>query len=259
MTLAGKVAILTGGGGGIGVASAIAFARSGATVVVMDAAEHLAATAADQVRTAGGQAEHRKLDVLQEDQVTAAFSDVAERYGHIDVLFNLAGTTVLSPAIDLSLDDFDRVMRLNVTGQFTCARTAARHMIEAGTKGSIINIGSVFSLGGIPRRAAYTASRAAIVNLTRTLAVEWALHAIRVNCIAPTWTLTEGLLQHGQQINVDALADRIPMGRLAEPDEVANVALFLASDSSSFVTGVTIPVDGGMTAYLGPNVIPASA
>lgn len=131
--------------------------------------------------------------------------------------------------------------------------------MEKGTKGSVITIGSIFSFGGIPRRASYTASRAAIVNLTRTLAVEWAPHGIRVNCLAPTWTGTEGLLRFRGQIDLEALEERVPMGRFAESGEVANVALFLASDMSSFVTGVTIPVDGGTTAYLGPGGRPSEA
>lgn len=224
-----------------------------------DVSQELAEGAATKVREQGGEAWGKSLDVLDENQVETLLSEVVDRQGRVDVLASLAGGTALAPSIEFPIKEFDRILRLNVTGQFISARAAARRMVEQGTKGSIITIGSISSFGGIPRRAPYTASRAAIVNLTRTLAVEWAPHGIRVNCLAPTWTATEGLLRFRGQLNLEALEERIPMGRLAEPEEVASVAVFLASDMSSFVTGVTIPVDGGTTAYVGPGGKPSEA
>ena len=150
---------------------------------------------------------------------------------------------------------------MTVLGQFAGAQAAARHMIEAGTGGSIINMSSIGGHGGLPRRAAYTASAAAIVNLTRTLGVEWAPHGIRVNAIAPAWVMTDALERYNEQfpgvLDFPAIEERIPIGRFGEVDEIAQVAVFLASDASSFVTGTTILADGGVVAYVGPGGKPS--
>jgi len=256
-----KVCVLLGGGGGIGTASALAYAREGATVVVVDISRELAAEAAARVREHGGQAWSWQADALEDGALEALVAAVVHRHDRLDVFHNLTSTTVLAPSVDLPLADFTKVFEATVLGQFAGAQAAARHMIAAGEGGSIINMSSIGGHGGLPRRAAYTASAAAIVNLTRTLAVEWAPHGIRVNAIAPAWVLTDALRGYNESfpgvLDFDALRERIPLGRFGEVEEIAAVAVFLASEASSFVTGTTILADGGVTAYVGPGGRPS--
>jgi NAD(P)-dependent dehydrogenase (short-subunit alcohol dehydrogenase family) len=255
--LENKVALLLGGGGGIGVATAIAYAEEGARVAVADIDADLADAAAAAVVAAGGEAWAARVDALAEGEADDLVAQVVSRWGRLDVMHNLTSTTILAPSVDLSLGDFERVFRITVLGQFAGARAAARHMIAAGTPGSIINMSSIGGHGGLPQRAAYTSSAAAIVNLTRTLAVEWAPHGIRVNAIAPAWVMTDALASYDESfpgvLDFDAIRERIPLGRLGTPEEIAAVAVFLASDSGAFVTGTTIHADGGVLAYVGPS------
>ena len=258
--LAGRVAMLTGAGGAIGSETARVFAQAGATVVVTDVREEFAEAAASRIREQGGKAEARVLDACSEEDAEAMAKAVVETYGRFDILFNLAGDVVIAPSLEMSIADFERVMNINVTAQFINARAAARHMIGQEAGGSIINISSILGFGGIPRRAGYTASRGAIQQLTRTLAIEWALDGVRVNCIAPGWTDTPAFREAAKKLrNLDTYQDRIPMGRYGTVEDVAGVALFLASDLSRFVTGLTIPVDGGVTSYMGPGGKPSLA
>jgi NAD(P)-dependent dehydrogenase (short-subunit alcohol dehydrogenase family) len=254
--LEGKVCVLLGGGGGIGAASALAYAREGARVVVADIRSDLAEQAAARVRAEGGEAWSARVDALEEGALDALVDEVVSRSGGLSVFHNLTSTTVLAASVELPLADFAKVFEATVLGQFAGAQAAARRMIAAGEGGSIINMSSIGGHGGLPRRAAYTASAAAIVNLTRTLAVEWAPHRIRVNAIAPAWILTDALRGYNDSfpgvLDFDALRERVPLGRFGEVDEIAAVAVFLASDASSFVTGTTILADGGVTAYVGP-------
>jgi NAD(P)-dependent dehydrogenase (short-subunit alcohol dehydrogenase family) len=259
--LSEKVAVLIGGGGGIGAATALAYAREGAAVVVADINIALADAAAEQVREAGGESWSAEVDALRDGSLDALVAEVVERHGRLDVFHNLTSTTVLAPSVDLPIADFRKVFEATVLGQFAGAQAAARQMIAAGHGGSIINMSSIGGHGGLPRRAAYTASAAAIVNLTKTLAVEWAPHGIRVNAIAPAWIMTDALRGYNESfpgvLDFDALQVRIPLGRFGEVDEIAAVAVFLASDASSFVTGTTILADGGVTAYIGPGGKPS--
>jgi len=259
--LSEKVCVLIGGGGGIGAATALAYSREGASVVVGDLNAELAQAAAERVREGGGEAWGSKIDALAEGQLDELIAMVVERHGRLDVFHNLTSTTVLAPSVELSLADFRKVFEATVLGQFAGAQAAARAMIAAGTGGSIINMSSIGGHGGLPRRAAYTASAAAIVNLTKTLAVEWAPQRIRVNAIAPAWILTDALRGYNDSfpgvLDFDALKERIPLGRFGEVEEIAAVAVFLASDASSFVTGTTILADGGVTAYVGPGGRPS--
>jgi NAD(P)-dependent dehydrogenase (short-subunit alcohol dehydrogenase family) len=255
-TLDNRVALLLGGGGGIGVATAVAYAQEGARVAIADIDAELAAVAAQKVTASGGEAMASRVDALADGEADTLVEQVVARFGRLDVMHNLTSTTVLTPSLQLSLDDFERVLRVTVLGQFVGARAAARHMIANGVPGSIINMSSIGGHGGFPERAADSSSAAAIVNLTRTLAVEWAPHGIRVNAIAPAWVMTDALARYDQQypgvLDFDAIKQRIPLGRLGAPEEIAQVAVFLASDAGSFVTGTTIHADGGVLAYVGP-------
>jgi NAD(P)-dependent dehydrogenase (short-subunit alcohol dehydrogenase family) len=259
--LSERVCLLVGGGGGIGAACALAYAREGAIVVVADINRELAETAAASVRDAGGESWSRELDALEQGALEGLVAEVVHRHARLDVCHNLTSTTVLAPSVELSLADFSRVFEATVLAQFAGAQAAARQMIAAGEGGSIINMSSIGGHGGLPRRAAYTASAAAIVNLTKTLAVEWAPHRIRVNAIAPAWIMTDALRGYNESypgvLDFDALEARIPLGRFGGVEEIAEVAVFLASAASSFVTGTTILADGGVTAYVGPGGKPS--
>lgn len=261
MRLKDRVAVITGGGGDIGTACAIAMAREGARVAVTDYRPEMAERTADRIVAAGGRANPYRLDVLDEDRMEQVMDCVSADLGPVDILLNLAGDTVIKKTVDMTVAEFDHVLRVNVTGQFIAARAAARRMLQRRQGGAVINIASILGYGGTPRRAGYSASRAAIINMTRTFAVEWALDGIRVNCIAPGWTMTAAL-RHAVStgaLDVGDLVERTPMGRLPEVDDIAHVVVFLASDESAMVTGHTIPIDGGVTAYLGVGGKPSHA
>ena len=261
MRLKDRVVVITGGGGDIGTASALAMAREGAIVAVTDNRLDMAERTAERSVAAGGKAKPYRLDVLDEGVMEHVMDCVGVDLGPVNILLNLAGDTVIKKTVDMTVAEFDHVLRVNVTGQFIAAREAARRMLERGQGGVVINIASILGYGGTPRRAGYSASRAAIINMTRTLAVEWALDGIRVNCIAPGWTMTASL-RHAVStgsLDVSALIERTPMGRLPEVNDIASVVVFLASDESSMVTGHTIPIDGGVTAYLGVGGKPSHA
>ena len=235
--LDGEVAVVTGGASGIGRVVATAFADVGAKVVSFD----VAADGPDAFR----------VDVTDEAQVQAAFADVMARHGRIDVLFNNAGIAIRRPTTELSLEDWNKVVAVNMTGVFLCAREAARHMLAGGRGGRIVNTASIMGVvgGGLYPNISYQATKGAVVNMTRALAVEWAGQGIRVNAIAPTWVRTP--LIRGITDNPDLLG-RIeamtPLGRLAEPSEIVGAVLFLASRASAMVTGHVLAIDGGFLA-----------
>ncbi len=248
-SLSGRVAAVTGGGSGIGLAGAQALAQAGARVVLLDRNP----VAADILATLGTTAEHFSVvaDVGDEASLEAAFQAVVDRAGGIDILVNSAGTAIRRPAVELSVADWDTVVNVNMTGTFLAARIAARHMIAAGTRGAIVNVSSImgFSGGGLYPNISYQATKGAIVNMTRALAVEWAPNGIRVNAVAPTYVRTPfiaGLMADPELIaRIEAMT---PLRRLADPEEVAAAILFLASPGASMVTGHTLPVDGGFLA-----------
>ncbi len=195
-------------------------------------------------------AEGAVLDVTDEAAVDAAMADVAGRHGGIDILVASAGIALRRPATELPLDDWQKVVDVNLTGVFLCARSAARHMI-AGGGGRIVTVASIMGLvgGGAYPNVSYQASKGGVVNLTRALALEWAPHGIRVNAVAPTYVptrLTAGLLADTEVLG--EIRRRTPLGRLAEPDEVADAVLFLAGRGSAMVTGHVLAVDGGYLA-----------
>jgi NAD(P)-dependent dehydrogenase (short-subunit alcohol dehydrogenase family) len=249
--LDGEVAVVTGGASGIGRAVALALARVGARVAVLDRDAEAGAEVAAEITQFGGKAEAVALDVADADAVDRVFAQIVERHGRLDVLVNSAGIAIRHPAVELPLADWERVMAVNATGSFLCARAAARHMLELETGvGRIVNIASIMGFsGGIFPNASYQASKGAVVNMTRALAIEWARRRIRVNAVAPTYirtSLTKALLE-----NPEAVAEverRTPMGRIGEPEDIVGAVLYLATRASALVTGHTLAVDGGFLA-----------
>jgi NAD(P)-dependent dehydrogenase (short-subunit alcohol dehydrogenase family) len=244
--LDGKVACITGGAAGIGAATAELMAAVGAKVVLLDRDGAAATATAARI---GGPCEALPLDVASEPAIVDAFASVADRHGRIDVLVANAGINIRRTAMECTVEDWNAVLQVNLTGVFLTARTAARHMPENG--GAVVSTASImsFSGGGLYPNIAYMTTKGALVNLTRALAVEWAGRNIRVNAVAPTWTRTAFIqpLLDNEDL-VDKLEAMTPMRRLAEASEVAHAMLFLASDAASMVTGQVLAVDGGFLA-----------
>jgi NAD(P)-dependent dehydrogenase (short-subunit alcohol dehydrogenase family) len=249
--LEGKVALITGAGRGIGRGIALTFAREGAAVGVNAAHLSSAEGTVETIRNLGGKALAIEADVGEEASVRRMVEEVIKELGGVHVLVNNAGVNLeIAPTVNQSLEKWDAIMKVNLRGTYLCCREAGKWMLR-NRAGKIINMASAFGMGGIPMRTAYSPSKAGVINLTQDLAVEWAKDGVNVNGIAPGFVATDmvaSIIKSGRY-DEEALRRRIPMGRLASVDEVASVALFLASSESDYITGVTIPVDGGWTAY----------
>ena len=240
MRLKDKVCIITGGASGIGAACARVFAREGAKVVIADV----------NAPTETIDALFVEVDVSSKQGAEHLVSTAVKRYGSIDVLVNNAGITHAADFLDLAEEDFDRVLRVNLKGMFLCGQAVAREMVRAKTAGCIINMSSVNAVLAIPNQVPYVVSKGGVNQLTKVMAMGLANHGIRVNGIGPGTIATELAKKAvlGSEEARKKVMSRTPMGRLGEPDEVANVALFLASDESSYLTGQTIYPDGGRLA-----------
>jgi NAD(P)-dependent dehydrogenase (short-subunit alcohol dehydrogenase family) len=245
--LSGKVAIVTGGASGIGLSAVALLAEAGARVAVVDRNAEISEQAL--AKAPGGIA--LAADVADEAAVERATDAVVKRFGRIDILVNCAGIAIRRPAVEVSREDWDKVMDVNATGSFLFSRAVARHMIAAKNGGAIVQTASImgFSGGGLYPNISYQTSKGAVVNMTRALAVEWAPHNIRVNAVAPTWVKTPfiaGLMEHPDLIKrIEAMT---PLARLAEPEDIAAAILYLAGPGAAMVTGHTLFVDGGFLA-----------
>src|ERR1700678_583114 len=256
LRLSGKVAFITGGGTGIGRACALAFAREGAQVAVAGRGrEPLDAVAAEIAAAAagGGKSIAISCDVTQRSLVESALAQAEKHFGRVDTIVNNAGAVVVATVEHTSDADWERVLAANLTGTFFVSRAALVPLRRAGG-GSIINIGSVLGLVGRKDRAAYCAAKAGVSGLTRAMALDHAHEKTRVNGICPTLVETElGMLSIQQTANAVAEIQKrigeIPIGRLGKPEDVAMMAVYLASEEASWVTGASFPLDGGLTAY----------
>jgi 2-dehydro-3-deoxy-D-gluconate 5-dehydrogenase len=244
--LTGKVAVITGGNGGIGLGMARGLAQAGAIVVLAGRDIGKSAAAVQALSTDGLKADAIEADVTLEKEVARLFQELMLRHGRMDILVNNAGTNIRKPAHDLSLDEWRSVMDANLTSTFLCCRAARALMQEAGG-GKIINIGSMMSIFGAPYAPAYGASKGGVVQFTRSIATAWAADNIQANAVLPGWIETELTRKAREQVaglNERVLA-RTPAGRWGLPADLAGIAVFLASSASDFVTGTAIPVDGG--------------
>ena len=248
--LAGRIAIVTGAGRGIGRGIALGYAREGAKVALVSRNTEELQVIADEISASGGEALVAPADVRDSAAVNAVVEQVVAHWGSVDALVNAAGIPMAVPTTELSDEKWQMTLDININGTFFFCRAVAPHMIAKG-HGTIINIGSLHSFQGIPMRAAYAASKGGVLQLTRSLATEWAPHGVRVNCISPGWIRTplqDEMVRQGR-IDRTPIIARTPIRRIGEVSDIVGPAIFLASDESAFIVGEQLIVDGGWGVY----------
>ncbi|GAB4555192.1 MAG: SDR family NAD(P)-dependent oxidoreductase [Anaerolineae bacterium] len=263
LDFSGRVAVVTGAASGIGRATALGLADYGANIVCADINLAGAEETAQTIHDLGQRGIAVQCDVSKPNEVAALFEAVDQEYGQVDVLINDPAVVAKSKPEDLSLEDWQRVMDVSITGYFLCAQAAGRRMIRRGAGGSIVNISSIAGSSALGRgNFAYSTAKGAVNQFTRELAIEWARHKIRVNAVQPCQVMTPIVRKWFDDPKTDLnsllprLLSGIPLGRLAEAEDIANAVIFLASDAAAMITGAILPVDGGNLAYnAGGNAI----
>jgi len=248
--LVGKSVMVTGGARGIGLATARAYARQGARVALLDLDEDALRSAVAGIAAQGGQALACPASVTDADAVERAFAQAEAAFGGLDVLVNNAGVSANKPTLEVTVDEWRRAVDINLTGVFLCAQAAGRRMVPRGA-GCIINLASMYGVVAAPDRAAYCATKGAVVLLTETLAVEWGPAGVRVNALAPGYVETDlvrDLAARGR-LDPERLRQRTPLRRLAQPGEMAELAVFLGSRQAAYINGHTLVADGGWSRY----------
>ena len=250
LELADQVCVITGGGRGIGAATARRMAAAGGCLAILDLNGEAAEETARELRDGGAEARAYQLDVTDEPEVVAAAEEVRKDFGGVDVLVNNAGLCPVGPTLSFPLDTWQKTIDVNVTGVFLCSREFGKVLRDSGG-GSVVNLSSMNGLTAFPMRLVYSASKAAVASMTQVLASEWAGYGIRVNAIAPgnvNAPMFQKVVDEGV-VDVDAYLEHTPLRRLAEPEEIAESILFLASERSSYLTGTVLVADGGWTAF----------
>jgi NAD(P)-dependent dehydrogenase (short-subunit alcohol dehydrogenase family) len=251
MRLKDKVVIITGGGSGFGEVTARLFASEGAAVMLADIKGETAEAVADSINREGGRAIWATTDVSSASSVEAMVQATLNAFEQVDILFNNAGIESFGTVIECDETTWDRTFAVHVRGTYLCSKYVLPAMIKNGQGGVVINVSSVAGLVGLQHMSAYSAAKGAIISLTRSMAADFAQHGIRVNCIAPGTTMTplgQRLIENDTPERLAQRLSRYPLGRFGQPEEIARSVLFLASDDSSYATGMRLVVDGGLTA-----------
>jgi len=250
LRIKGKVAVVTGASSGLGVTFAEALAEGGANLILAARRIEKLNEVAVQMRKLGVKAMPFQCDVSKQEEVQALVNTTIKNFGKLDIIVNNAGVAAMGPSTEMPVEEWNRVVSVNLTGVFLCARTAAKQMIKQGS-GKVINIASIYgAVGDVFPAAPYYATKGAVINLTRDLAVEWAPFKVNVNAIAPGFfpsEMTEGIFRESRY--TEYITKQTPLGRIGKPDDLKGAVLFLASPASDFVTGQTIFVDGGWTIW----------
>ena len=250
LRIKGKVAVVTGASSGLGVTFAEALAEGGANLILAARRIEKLNEVAVQMRKLGVKAMPFQCDVSKQEEVQALVNTTIKNFGKLDIIVNNAGVAAMGPSTEMPVEEWNRVVSVNLTGVFLCARTAAKQMIKQGS-GKVINIASIYgAVGDVFPAAPYYATKGAVINLTRDLAVEWAPFKVNVNAIAPGFfpsEMTEVIFRESRY--TEYITKQTPLGRIGKPDDLKGAVLFLASPASDFVTGQTIFVDGGWTIW----------